>query len=338
MARIGELDLADRLAPVMTPWVTQVGFGLLCAAAASMARAALDTIAPGAGPFALGYPAVLIATLFGRWPAGAITGAVTIVYSWYFTLPAVDSFAFTNPSDGPRLIVNTLSYGLIVAIAERFRRAVRYAVSERDREVAERDLFLQEFDHRVKNNFTLVAGLLDLQRRRTEDPATADALEKALARVESIARAHRHLYRGGSAPGTVEMDSYIHELCDALAESLSLHTALTLDCRVSPVEMARDRAVSIGLVINELVTNAVKHAFPGRDTGRITVGFGACEDGGWLLTVADDGVGMSEETLANGREGGLGQRLLDAFARQAGGTLDMESGPRGTTVRLALEP
>jgi len=337
MARIGELDLPARLAPAVSPVATQVGFALLCAAAVIAVRGLVDTIAPAAGPYALGYPAVMIATLFARWPAGAITAATTVAYSWYFLLPEFESFAFTNPLDGPRTLVNMSAYALIVVVAELFRRAVRAAVEARNREVAERDLLLAEFEHRVKNNFALVASLLDLQRRRADSPATADALAGAQARVESIARAHRHLYRGGGSPDTIDVRSYLSELCEALAESLFLRAAITLSCSAESAPMPRDRVVSMGLIVNELVTNAVKHAFAGRDVGTIQVAFRGAGDG-WILEVRDDGVGMTEEALENGREGGLGQRLVDAFARQAGGTLETRSNAQGTVVTLTLAP
>jgi len=214
---------------------------------------------------------------------------------------------------------------------------VRRASAERDREVAERDLFLQEFDHRVKNNFALVASLLDLQRRRAAEAATVEALGDALSRVESIARAHRHLYRGGSTVGEVDIAAYLRELCAALSDSLFLRTSITLLCDSDHAQIARDRAVSIGLVVNELVTNAVKHAFAGREAGEIRVEFRR-HDGGYLLTVRDDGIGMNEDTPVADRQSGLGQRLIDAFARQAGGTLSRDTGPSGTTFRLELEP
>src|SRR5690606_3710240 len=101
---------------------------------------------------------------------------------------------------------------------------------------------------------------LDLQRRRASDPGTQEALGAALSRVESIARAHRHLYRGGGSAGSVEMKDYLPDLCAALADALFLHGTITLQCTTDSVQMPRDRAVSIGLVVNELVTNAVKHA------------------------------------------------------------------------------
>lgn len=336
MGRIGELDLPERLAPYAPVWVTQLLFALLCGAASIMARAAVDIFAPGAGPFALGYPAVLVATLFARWQAGAIAAALSLGHAWYFLLPRPNSFAIERSEDVPRLIVIAITYVAMIAIADLFRRAVRRAAAERDRQIAERDLFLEEFDHRVKNNFTLVASLLDMQRRRAGEGATAEALASALARVESIARAHRHLYRGAAAPGAVDMATYIHELCAALAEALFLRGAITLGCAADHAALPRDRAVSIGLIVNELVTNAAKHAFAGREAGMIEVRFTA-QPGGWQLRVTDNGTGISPASRERGRPGGLGQRLVEGFARQAHGAIRTESGPEGTVVTVDLE-
>ncbi|MBB5710304.1 histidine kinase dimerization/phosphoacceptor domain -containing protein [Sphingomonas xinjiangensis] len=315
--------------------MTQLAFALLCATAAISLRAGIDLFAAGAGPFALGYPAVLVATLFARWPAGMLCGALSLAHTWYFMLPPIHSWLLKRPEDLPRLAVLTFAYLILILIADLFRRAVRRAAAERDREIAERDLFLEEFDHRVTNNFALVAALLDLQRRRSASEETAAALGSALARVQSIARAHRHLYRGNAGPGDVDMASYLSELCTALSDALFLQGAIVLECASDHVTLPRDRAVSIGLIVNELVTNAAKHAFTGRDSGRISVRF-ATAPRGWTLSVADDGRGTSPELLTQGRAGGLGQRLTESFARQAGGTLRAESGPDGTRVTVEL--
>lgn len=337
MGRIGETDLADRLAPSgRGALLVQLGFGVLITGLGIGLRAVIDTIAPAAGPFSLGFPAILIATLFGRWQAGLLTGMLTLLYSWYFILPEQRSFLVKSPDDMGRLVLATINYAAVLVIAELFRRAVRRATAERDRELAERDLFLEEFDHRVKNNFTLVAALLDMQRRRARDEETQAALSSALTRVESIARAHRHLYRGAAAsPGDVDMALYLEELCTALGEALFLRGAITLDCLCDHGAVPRDRAVSIGLIVNELVTNAAKHAFTGRESGRIEVRFEAVA-AGWRLTVRDDGVGIPTDARPR-KDSGLGQKLIDGFVRQARGVATTETGPDGTKVTVALD-
>lgn len=338
MGRLGETDLADRLAPSgRGALAVQLGFGLLVTGVALGLRAVIDGIAPAAGPFSLGFPAILLGTLFGRWRAGLLVGALLLLHSWYFVLPVQHSFLLKSDEDTGRLILAAINYAAVLVIAELFRRAVRRASQERDRELAERDLFLEEFDHRVKNNFTLVAALLDMQRRRAKDTEAQEALSSALNRVESIARAHRHLYRGAAAsPGDVDMAVYLEELCAALAEALFLRGAITLDCSCDHAAVPRDRAVSIGLIVNELVTNAAKHAFAGRESGTIEVRFETAPRG-WKLTVRDDGVGLPEKPKARSKDGGLGQRLIEGFVRQARGKASTETGPEGTRVTVALE-
>lgn len=338
MGRIGETDLPDRLSPQgRHTLLVQVVFGLLVTGLFIAIRAVIDAIAPAAGPFSLGFPAILIATLFGRWQAGLITGVLTLLYSWYFIQPVQNSFLLKSDADVGRLVLATLNYAAVLVIAELFRRAVRRATQERDREIAKRDLFLEEFDHRVKNNFTLVAALLDMQRRRAGNLETQEALASALNRVDSIARAHRHLYRGGTVShGDVDMALYLEELSTALAEALFLRGAITLDCTCDHAAIPRDRAVSIGLIVNELVTNAAKHAFAGRESGRIEIRFEAAPSG-WTLVVCDDGVGLPEAPGTTRKDGGLGQKLVDSFVRQARGTATIDTGPEGTKVTVTLE-
>ena len=335
MRRIGELDLPARLAPAVPRWLTVVLTGLGCAAAAFFVRATVDIVVPGVAPFAFVFPAILLATLLAHWEGGAIAGGLALFYAWEVLLPRAAQPG--DPTGVLALVVVAISCVMCIAIAEAFRLAVCAAAAERDREIANRDLDLAEFDHRVKNNFAIVASLLDMQRRRAKDPGTGDALTVALNRVQSIARAHRHLYRGGSGerPGTIEISDYMADLCTTLSDALLLRGAITLSCTSDNQVMKRDRAVSIGLVANELVTNAAKHAFRGRDAGRITVSY-AVQPGRSSLTVEDDGVGVAA-SVGDGRDGGLGTRLIDAFARQAHGTLATESGEWGTRVRLELD-
>lgn len=337
MGRIGELDLRERLAPAVPRFVTSIAVGLLATISAGVLRFILDTMLPGAAVFVLIYPAAMVATLFAGWLSGAAAGTLSILLAWYYLFPIQRSFALQSQAQAATLISVAIAVLATVLLAELFHRAVRRAAAERDREIADRDLFLDEFDHRVKNNFALVASLLDMQRRRAGDTETAQALSEALNRVESIARAHRHLYRGGATPGSVDIGTYLHELCGALAEALFLRGAITLDCAAEHAAIARDRAVSIGLIVNELVTNAAKHAFTERDTGHIEVKFQAAESG-WQLTVRDNGVGVPAAPAPTRYEGGLGQRLIQGFVRQAHGTISTESGADGTTVVVTLTP
>ncbi|MEG3123941.1 sensor histidine kinase [Sphingomonas sp. GB1N7] len=335
MAHLGEIDLCDRLAPNIPVWVTQVGVGVCTAGGSGIVRLFFDLVAPGAAPFALVYPALIVATLFARWGAGLVSATLSILYAWYYLYPIQNSFRFVDGAGALAVGVIVVTAIITITIAELFRRSARMATQERDREIADRDLFLSEFDHRMKNNFTIVASLLDMQKRRATDAATVEALATAQARVDSIARAHRHLYRGSGQPGLVEMKDYLGDLCAALSEALFLRGGIALSCDTDEAAVPRDRAVSIGLIINELVTNAAKHAFVGRDIGGIAVTFRTHQNG-WTVVVADDGVGLPEIPSKPGPHNGLGSRLIEAFARQAGGTLTTDSDRTGTRVTLEL--
>jgi two-component sensor histidine kinase len=330
MTRLGEFDLLDRLAP-LPAWAVQVLVAAACVGLAVVTRLAVDLVVQGAGAFAFMYPAIMVATLFGRWRAGLFTLAFLTVFIWHFVPLAAHSFTFASYRDVSALVVNACSGLIIIFFAELFRRAVRRAVDERSMQIEARDLFLREVDHRVKNNFAVVASLLGLQRSRAPDQATKDALAVALNRVESIARAHRHLYRDGHNIDVVDMQLYLTELCQALSEALFLGAAIALRYELSPATLARDRAVSIGLVVNELVTNAVKHAFEDRSSGIILVRFEEAENG-WRLAVEDDGAGIA----ADGHEGGLGHKLIEAFCQQANGVLTSTTGAQGTRFVLDL--
>jgi len=180
----------------------------------------------------------------------------------------------------------------------------------------------------------MVISLIDIQRRRSADESVKAALTEVLSRVESFSRANTHLYHDPTNVSTVQMKDYLGELCDALSEALTLRGAITLNCASDQALVDRDRAVSIGLLINELVTNAAKHAFEGRETGAVNISFRRSE-GGWTLCVEDDGVGMQASRPSG--EGGLGKRLVDAFVRQANGTLSTESSAAGTRVIVELK-
>lgn len=328
--RLRAPDALGYLRP-LPAWLGQLVIAFLCAAGMMAVRVVVDQVAPGAGPFALMYPAIMIATMFGRWQSGIIALAVMHIYAWYFLLLPFDSFAFVNAVDPYRVIVNGLAGACVVFFAEMIRRAFAGAVLQRDTRIAEQASLLREIDHRVKNNFALVVGLLALQRRQALSDETRDAIALAESRVSGIARAHQHLYTGGWSDENVQIAEYLGGLCGALGEMLAAGRNIRLVSDIAPAVMARDRALTLGLIVNELVTNAEKHAFVGRQSGEIMVVFRTGPDG-QSLTVSDNGIGLPSEI----RQGASGQKIIDAFCRQAGGTLAVDTGRTGTRYTLTL--
>jgi two-component sensor histidine kinase len=329
-ARFVKVDLVDRLSPPLPIFGSQALIALSCAALAVLSRAVVDIFFPSAGPFALTFPFVLLATLFGRWGAGVGVMCFCAAYAWYVVLPVSGSFTFENPTDGPRVVINVLSGFLIVALAEYFRRVVRHALRERDIIAQEQRLLLEEVDHRVKNNFAMVGAMIRIEIRSASEEA-ALALQKIRGRVESIARAHEALYRGEGGVSQVAMRPYLKSLCASL-DNAYLNDHFTIAVDVDELALSRDKAVAVGLVVNELCTNAAKHAFVGRDGGQIAVQLAARTDA-VVVTVADDGVGFPSVPV---RKGSLGQGLVEAFAEQAGGSLERVDVESGTEFRLVL--
>ncbi len=212
--------------------------------------------------------------------------------------------------------------------------------------LARQDLLAREMSHRVKNSLAIVASLLTLQARANEgEPAVRAALQDARSRVEAIAGVHDQLWRqgqpdaGGGAgettPGEIDLGSFLDKLVGNLASGAPPHR---LTCAAHPLRLSADLAIPIGLLVNELVTNALKYAYPAErfpEGGEIRV---TAEPGaGWLrVEVADDGIGLPEGFEIGRASKSLGMRVVGSLARQLGGTLTVPPLGQGTTFRLEV--
>ncbi len=208
----------------------------------------------------------------------------------------------------------------------------QFFVDITDRKRAEQrqaDLFA-ELNHRVKNNLATVAAMLSMQAR-SGSPAVREQLMKAVDRIHSIADLHALLYRNGDI-GDLEVCAYLEEIGTRLREALLKDRPVVLELHCDPIVLPIDDAVSLGVVINELVTNASKHAFPGDRAGRIEVRLTQAGEALALL-VRDDGAG-GVKAAAQETEG-LGMRLVRSMASGLGGELELVDGP-GTTVQLVF--
>jgi two-component sensor histidine kinase len=322
--------LEEALPSVAPPrWAIEILCALAFTAAAILVRLLVNLIAPGAGPYALIYPAALCATLVAGWRSGTITFLLLTLLSWLVVVRGQEDGAI-SAAEAVNLVLYGAGVVVVIAVAEGFRRAHDHTRRERAARLAEQQLLLSELNHRVKNNFQMVASLLEMQRRRSKDPATVAALEDVLRRVRSMAQAQTALYHDPAQVDAVDLQKYLKELCASLADSLLLTGDVRLECDAESASMSRDRAVAVGMIVNELVTNAAKYAFPGERGGVVRVQF-AKSSQGWRLTVSDDGIGMNDDKAGKG----LGKRLIEAFAKQAGGTVSAGPGP-GATIILDL--
>ncbi len=326
-----ETDLVARYSTTLPTPLVQGVFGLTCTAVAVVGRVGVDLFAPGAGPFALIYPVILISTLFGRWVSGVVTYVSSFLWVWYFVLSPTHSFAFQNPADAHRAIVNACSAGLVLLLAELFRRGVQSASRQRDAEISKRDMLLEELDHRTKNNFMIVTSLLQLQMRELKSKEAKDAFGAAVSRVHSIAAAHQYLYvhRDDFDNDSMPVKDYLQTLVTNIFSGLFVEDTVKLKVSIDDTVLQRDQAIAIGLVLNEVMTNAAKHAFEPGQPGAISVEFRTNPEN-WNLVVSDNGKGMS----ANPGSSGLGTSLIQAFATKAGAEVETEQLNPGTRVTV----
>ena len=205
-----------------------------------------------------------------------------------------------------------------------------FDITERKLAEARQLALFDELNHRVKNNLTVISALLTMHARVAE-PAVEAELSKAVARLRSIAGVHEALHPGRGA-GEVDFAAYLVKLCRDLRDSLIDDGGLELVVEAAPARMDLERAVPLGIVVNELVTNAIKHAYAPGEGGRIDVRF-ARKAAGAVLTIADRGRGLPPDFAS--RPTGLGLRILQPMIRQVGGSLAIRAEP-GAAFEITL--
>jgi len=205
-------------------------------------------------------------------------------------------------------------------------------VTSLKRALREKEALLREVHHRVKNNLQVVSSLLYLQTTQETSTSPSDALLIARNRVESISLVHDVLHQGENL-AALDFGAYVEGLCRRLAEVYVRGGAQRIELRVQ-IESAPssvDMAVPCGLVLNELISNAFKHAFPGGRSGEVSVSLHV-EDDRFVVAVSDNGVGIGDVSGAPG----LGLRLVQRLAQQARATVELTSRTSGTTITLTI--
>ena len=193
--------------------------------------------------------------------------------------------------------------------------------------VRQKELLFKELNHRVKNNLQLISSLLSVQSRRITDPKAREEFRTAQQRVRTIASLHARLYRDDHGIGSVNVQHYLEELADQLRTLLLAERPnVALVVRGGDFSIDIDRATSTGLIINELVSNAAKHAFAAGKPGTIFVEL-TRKEGMCTLCVADDGRG--DDSVASAGSDGIGLTAGEAFHRADGrnGLQGIDAGP-----------
>ena len=199
----------------------------------------------------------------------------------------------------------------------------------------EKEVLLREIHHRVKNNLQVTSSLLRLQANHTDDPVTMGILQESQHRVRSMALVHERLYQSSDL-SRIPARVYIEDLLRYLSDSYELEPdQVALDITVDDIAIDIDTAIPCGLIVNELVSNAYKHAFPDGRKGRIEVTLHGSENRLSSIAVRDDGVGF-QTPIEVAKARSLGLQLVTSLSKQLGGTVEFHN-DQGTVVVLELD-
>jgi chemotaxis protein methyltransferase CheR len=225
---------------------------------------------------------------------------------------------------------NGAATAILLAIEDVTRR--READREKDELLQAKEILLQEMQHRVANSLQIIASILLLKARTVQSEETRLHLQDAHQRVMSVATVQEQLHATGLNE-RIEIGPYLTKLCASLAASMiGERRPLSIKVKASSGGATSGEAVSLGLIVTELVINALKHGFPAGAEGEIVVSY-ELRDSGWRLSVADNGSGTQE---ADGEipRAGLGTSIVEALAHQLKATVEKSSGLEGTMVSI----
>ena len=221
------------------------------------------------------------------------------------------------------------SFGMFTDITT--RRKAEELIKE---SLAEKEVLLREIHHRVKNNLQIISTLLYLQSLGTDEKDVQEILRNSQDRVKSIALIHETLYMSENI-GKIDFDDYIRKLVTYLSQSYegaAGRIAFNIDSDKTTLDI--DTAIPCGMIMSEMISNSLKHAFPGDRRGEIYVGFHSKGEGQYELVVNDDGIGMNEADAKRGKT--LGVQLIDIFAKQLKATLRLDTS-QGTKYEMHFE-
>lgn len=247
--------------------------------------------------------------------------------AWYWFVPPLNSFELVWP-DG---VASMAFFAITAAIQLYVIRTLNLAVDQLSAERDQNATLFQELQHRVANNLQFVASLLSLQRRTAvTDPATAaKALEMAQGRLDLMARIHRRLYD----PAAIHMplSQYFQGLCQEILEATGARNVVCL-VEVAPVNFDLRSLMNLSLLLNEFITNSVKHAFAGRQTGTVSIRLEQVGNS-YTLTLSDDGGGLQDSIVDASK--GLGFTIMRSLAEQLHGEITI-SNEKGVTTRITF--
>jgi two-component sensor histidine kinase len=276
-------------------------------------------------PFITLFPAILIAAMVGGLRVGILVAVLSGLAGWYWFVAPLGSFWL--PWHGYLvMILFVITAAIQLYVIRTLNLAVDQLSDERDRT----ETLFKELQHRVANNLQFVSSLLQWQRRTAiSDPVSSmKALDIAQNRLELMARIHRRLYD----PNAIRMPlgQYFEGLCQEILEATGAKNVVCL-VEVPPVTFDINRLIALSLLLNEAITNSVKHGFDGRERGTVSIRLDLDAANRYALTITDDGIGLVSGTEPKG----LGSNIMQGLAAQLGGEITFVA-EGGMTTRVVF--
>ena len=312
--------------------LVEILVGIGCAALVVAMRVPLSGFADDRAPYAFNFLGVVLAAVVAGWRAGVVALVFSQLLTWYVIVEPKLTWTWGDADRLGGLALATVSEALILLIITLYQREVAKGVAEREQRMDLLDRALEEIDHRTRNNYQTVLALVQLQAQRSKDSGVQEALQQVADRIKAVTRATEHLAVRSEDIGTVRLRAHLCELCDQVERGLS-RDGVKVECDVEDLAASTEKAIYLSIIVNELVTNALKHAFEDSSEGLIRV---ASEQNGKGVTiiVEDNGRGLQKASARS--KGGLGSRLVERFARELGCEHEVVSSANGTTHRLQI--
>jgi two-component sensor histidine kinase len=257
--------------------------------------------------------------LFGR-PLRALQGSVDALARGDFS---------ARPSKDVR---GSKELSLLATRFERMADALAERQIQLQKALGQKELLLKEVNHRVKNSLQLVASLLGLQRARIKDPEARRQFDEAGQRINTVAKIHQRLYRDEDVD-RVAFDKFLQELCEELNSAIGDHHEATVVCEATSCQLPTEDVIPLALIVNELVTNALKYSYPDGD-GVIRVSC-ATRDQALVLSVSDSG-GKLPDDFDPAKSSGLGMKMITALAKQLRATFSLSQDSAGKSFIVHL--
>ena len=332
MRRIIRSRLPERLAVKVPPLFVEVAVGLVVGAMGVGIRYALSPFLSDVAPYAFVFAAVTIAAVLAGWRSGLIAMLVGQVLSWFMIVARSGVLAPGDRQAAAGLVLAIISQMILLAAIGLYQREVDKGTAEREQRLELLEQARREMNHRAKNNFQTVLSLIQLQAGREKDAGVKHALQKIGDRIQAISVATDHLAITGEDLATVRLRDHLCGLCSQLERGLA-HGQVRVECDIQDVTSSADTAIRLAIIVNELVTNSLKHAFGERGSGVVRVR-SKMVDAGLELEVVDNGQEMKTRSRSSGSV--LGRKLIETFATHLNAKVEVSSSPQGTRHLIVI--